>query len=66
MNGVKKESRWNAVKQKKTSLTRLASYDRSKFRVAEIENCGHLVDQLSSENLPSRDEAVLGLVRWDF
>ena len=56
-------SKWSVVRKKKTSLARLAAFDRAATRVQEVEQCEHLIHLLYSENLPDREVAVEGLIR---
>jgi hypothetical protein len=61
--GKSLKSKWAAVRKMRTSLARLAAFDRSKQAVLEYEDCEHIVDRLSSENIPARVQASKDLVR---
>ena len=59
----KKETLWGKLKQKRSSLARLAAFDKAKRAVHEITDVEDLVMKLKSEKYPDRQEAVLGLTR---
>ena len=61
--GLKKGSKWGKLKQKRSSLARLAAFDKAKRAVTEATDVERLVEMLHSERFPDRQEAVLGLTR---
>ena len=59
----KKKTLWGKLKQKRSSLARLAAFDKAKRAVHELTDVADLVVKLKSEKYPDRQEAVLGLTR---